>query len=285
MQIFHLSSQVRVLTLSAMMNPTSPQAPSFISNAHSAQSNAQPNAHIPFSPGFNPQPMFAIPPPHLSQPHPFPGPSSSPHPFQYMANGQHVSQIMNNGYGSGPPSGVTSPNLLSPLHDYHPSIASARFRSSSSSSSLGSTDDAEETLNEELAEAILKRPESIRSPVSSSSSSGSRSESVVGRATKDGFTFASLSDLGNPQNSQPSHQGIENESGTHGQYENPDSEQSPDSLSANEAWQISPSMGRWNSAPSKFLDDDSSTPRTAHGNHGDPTMPSDQVPLQPEIKQ
>ena len=85
-------------------------------------------------------------------------------------------------------------------------------------------------MNEELAKAILKRPESIRSPVSSSSS-GPRSESVVGRAsaTKDSFTFASLSDLGN---SQPSFQGIDtdSENGPHSQYEEARSH-GPDSLS------------------------------------------------------
>ncbi|EJD07881.1 uncharacterized protein FOMMEDRAFT_164725 [Fomitiporia mediterranea MF3/22] len=86
-----------------------------------------------------------------------------------------------------------------------------------------------EDINEELAEAILKRPGTIRSASAGSAGSrrsgsgsagtsptsfgglglgvaapgalggGMRTTSVVGRATRDGFTFASLSELGNPQ--------------------------------------------------------------------------------------
>lgn len=76
--------------------------------------------------------------------------------------------------------------------------------SGSSAGSGGSGHDREDDFfSDELAEAILKRPESIRSPTSTSAtsgSSGSRSASVTGRATRDGaFTFPSLSELGNPQ--------------------------------------------------------------------------------------
>lgn len=61
-----------------------------------------------------------------------------------------------------------------------------------------SLDDSDDNFNNELAEAIFKRPESIRRP-SSSASSASRSLAVPGRATKDVVTFPSLSELGNPQ--------------------------------------------------------------------------------------
>lgn len=63
-------------------------------------------------------------------------------------------------------------------------------------------------VSEELAEAILKHPESIRSPYSttsiasgssSRSASGSRDTSVAGRASRETLMFASLSELGNPQ--------------------------------------------------------------------------------------
>ncbi|TDL20551.1 hypothetical protein BD410DRAFT_790771 [Rickenella mellea] len=66
------------------------------------------------------------------------------------------------------------------------------------SGGMGTGEESE--FSEELAEAILKRPESIRSPSSASASgSTSRSGSVMGRATKNGFTFPSLSEIGNPQ--------------------------------------------------------------------------------------
>lgn len=54
----------------------------------------------------------------------------------------------------------------------------------------------EDEINDELAEAILKRPDSIRP---SSAASTSTARSVSGRATKDVVTFPSLSELGNPQ--------------------------------------------------------------------------------------
>lgn len=96
-----------------------------------------------------------------------------------------------------------------------PSPQGGRERGDSLRSRSGDGDE----VSEELAEAILRRPESMRSPAAASTSGlsfgtsyeaghddgagsnrgGSRSASVVGRATRDGFTFASLSELGNPQ--------------------------------------------------------------------------------------
>lgn len=123
------------------------------------------------------------------------------------------------------PLGYPSPGVLSPnsgpmplaQHPYSifQNDPHMRFRSASSSNVASPTHEASRPafindVNIQLAEAILKRPERVHSSPSESLSElsyteagsvagGSRSGSVMGRATRDGFTFASLSELGNPQ--------------------------------------------------------------------------------------
>ncbi len=110
--------------------------------------------------------------------------------------------------------------MLSSSHDFTNMGPTAFMNGFSSSISLD--DDlqgSEDALNEELAEAILRRPDSLRTP-SASFGPSSRSASVVGRATKDGFTFASLSELGNPQSYRASH-AYDDDEGCKGSSRNP----------------------------------------------------------------
>ncbi|KAI5117610.1 hypothetical protein M0805_001210 [Coniferiporia weirii] len=171
-QLQHVTSQLQALSMTVSHAQMQPYL-----------SHQQPNG-FPLHP---PLPFGYLPPAV-----PTPGANVMPlhshaFPYPFFSNLPHMAP--RNGSGS---------NIVSPSREYGPT-------------GLGNFDvlgGSNDDVNEELAEAILKRPESIRSPSLASpsgsmSGSGSgvesRSASVAGRAARDGFTFASLSELGNPQ--------------------------------------------------------------------------------------
>lgn len=125
--------------------------------------------------------------------------------------------------------GFDSPSLAGGLHSMYPDIMRSSMYGYTSHDGLSeqNVDENDPEYISPLEEAILKRPASMRSPSRASGSrslsggagsapasgpnssaasrtgssrDGSRSASVAGGATREGvFTFASLSELGNPQ--------------------------------------------------------------------------------------
>ncbi|THH07004.1 hypothetical protein EW145_g3681 [Phellinidium pouzarii] len=180
-QLQHVTSQLQSLSLTVSQM----QIQSYIPPPQQQPGGFPLHPHLP----------FGYPPPVISSP----GSSAMPlhpHAFPYPFFSSHPHMAPRNGSNS---------NIASPSREYTQPTFAAFDR-------LGKYDD---DLNEELAEVILKHPESIRSPsstspsgsasgsVSGSGGGGSRSASVAGRAARDGFTFASLSELGNPQPRRP----------------------------------------------------------------------------------
>ncbi|KLO18250.1 hypothetical protein SCHPADRAFT_993679 [Schizopora paradoxa] len=255
-ELYFLKAQFNGMTPG--VNSGSSQLPPFLPQAqHNHQQNHNGPQPIPHGSAFPLPPLFPFgyPPPMSNQSHGFPGPASPPPPpppfaFPFVAsNGVPLMHLMNGMHHSAPTSAAQSPNMLSPTHDFS-NIAATAFMNGSSSSTL--LDDpfqgSEDALNEELAEAILKRPESLRASIGPSS----RSSSVAGRATKDGFTFASLSELGNPQAYRAKYEADESST---------ESSRSPDAQSSDYSQQFSESAQSETSNDGGPANDALATPR------------------------
>ncbi|KAH8110953.1 hypothetical protein DFH11DRAFT_729288 [Phellopilus nigrolimitatus] len=208
-QLQLVTGQLQALSVSSQM-----QMQSFLPHPHAHQPHGPQAQHgfplppLPFP--YPPPPAFSgipgIGSPNVGGAMPLPYPFLTPNLSLNLA---HMSP--RNGSGSA---------VGSPAREYGAAAAGGVY---------DPLDEDADSVSSELAEAILKRPESMRSPSSTTSSgslslaasgsgsgigagagggnggngggsrNGSRSASVVGRATRDGFTFASLSELGNPQ--------------------------------------------------------------------------------------